>query len=820
MSDDLLKTYRTKRDFESTPEPEGKLRTSTGRGFVIQKHAASRLHYDFRLELDGVLKSWAVPKGPSLDPADRRLAVRTEDHPVDYGEFEGVIPAGYGAGTVMLWDQGKWSPEGDAREGLQRGSLKFRLDGERLQGGFALVRMRTDGEKRENWLLIKQDDDYADETLDPTEFWSESVTTGRSMVSIKTAGPEKNNQGRATKGAAGTMRNPAGSTRLRFIPPQLATLRDEPPAGDDWLHELKYDGYRIQALIDSGGARLVTRNGKDWTQRYPAAADALADLDVNSAVIDGELVALDSDGRSNFSQLQNVSQGGVALIYYAFDLLHHDGEKITDLPLIERKQRLHAVIAGAGDPVRYSDHIRGEGERVIENACAMQLEGIISKKANATYRSGRSRSWIKSKCVHNEEFVIAGYRQSEKKGRPFSSLLLAEYQRDRLVYRGRVGTGFDETTLRALAGKMQQLERKTSPLAETPDDAQSRAVWLTPKLVAQIAFTELTADGRLRHPTFLGLREDKSAEEVQSVKRGDEGETVTIAGVRLTSPDRVVYPEQGVSKRAVAEYLAANAEHVLRFLKGRPVSLVRCPSGRSEDCFFQKHHSGSMPEQVDQIEIEEKQGGKQPYLVVNDVKGLVACAQMGTLELHLWGARSDRIERPERIVFDLDPDEGLDFAQVKEAAVELRGVLQSVGLQSFALLTGGKGVHVVVPVERRRGWDDTKTFARGLAKKLAAAAPDRYVATASKAKRKNRIYIDWLRNERGATAIAPYSPRARAGAPVATPVTWAELGRIDSAVKYSVDSIGKRLARLKTDPWQEYEDVRQSLTKAALQAVT
>jgi bifunctional non-homologous end joining protein LigD len=789
-TDSPLRTYHEKRDFSRTPEPRGSVRKSGTRSFIIQLHAARRLHYDLRLELDGVLKSWAVTRGPSLDPAEKRLAVRTEDHPVDYGDFEGVIPSGYGAGTVMLWDRGSWTADGDPRAGLAKGSLKFRLNGKRLKGGFVLVRLKPrPGEKRENWLLIKARDKHADPGLDLGEEWTDSIATGRSLAEIEQAAPSR----------------PAA--RLTFVRPQLATLRVQPPAGDGWFHELKYDGYRIQVLLGDGSARLLTRNGKDWTRRYPTLASALAQLDADDAIIDGELIAVDEEGRSDFGTLQKAGGGGgeARLLYYAFDLLHLDGRSLVDEPLRERKRLLERLLTAGHGSVRYSDHIEGQGARVIRKACAMHLEGIVSKKADARYRSGRTRSWVKSKCTGNDEFVIAGWRESDKAGRPFSSLLLGEYVEGVLQYRGRVGTGFSGSSMAALARRLQPLERNSSPFEETPPVARSRAHWVTPKLVAQVAYAERTAEGRLRHPAFLGLREDKPAAEVAAPA------PVRALGVRLTHPDRVMYPNQGVTKRAIAEYYLRHADRVLPYLANRPLSFVRCPRGRQKDCFFQRHHTGVFPDHIHRIEIREKRGKNASYLYLDSVEGLVAATQLGVLEFHLWGARTDRLERPERLVFDLDPDPELAFERVRDAAREVRAVLQAAGLESFPLLTGGKGIHVVVPLVRRREWPEVKAFARTLARRLADAAPDRYVATASKRKRKQRIFIDWLRNERGATAIAPYSLRARPGAPIATPVGWRELSRITSAAAYTLGNIDRRLARLRADPWPDYAALRQSL---------
>jgi bifunctional non-homologous end joining protein LigD len=834
-SNRLLETYQRKRDFKQTPEPRGKIAPRGGRRYVIQKHAARRLHYDFRLELDGVLKSWAVTKGPSINPADKRLAVRTEDHPVDYAGFEGVIPSGYGAGTVMLWDCGEWQPVEDPAEGMERGVLKFNLQGQRLRGGYALVRMKNrPGEKRENWLLIKERDEYADNTTQVLDKWATSVISDRDMDSISVRGQDykkgrhypliaevKSKQAKAGKQSS-TGRKQSGKHRMpTFVPPQLCTLRDAPPEGDEWLHEVKYDGYRIQALLAGGEVKLVTRSGKNWTERYPAITDRLRSVDVDDAIIDGELVALDDEGHSKFSLLQNAAENpSTHLVYFAFDLLQLNGESLRGKPLTQRKQLLEPLCGDSRDELRFSSHIEGDGERVMKKACALHLEGIVSKKGSARYQSGRGRSWIKSKCIGNDEFVIAGYRKSDKPGRKFSSLLLGEYIGDQLHYRGRVGTGFDDKTMALLEQRMRPLQIAQTAFVDAPAEARHRAVWLQPELVGQVNYTERTDEGRLRHPSFLGLREDKPATQVKTEQPIDgDQEASSVAGVRLTHPDKVMYPPQGATKRMVAEYYARYADRILAYLAGRPLSLVRCPQGHSAECFYQRHHTAAMPDHIKRIDISEKKGGNKPYLLIDSAKGLVEAAQIGVLELHLWGVRADRVEYPERMIFDLDPAPGIAFDVVRDAAMEMRDVLASIGLQSFALLTGGKGIHVIVPLARRRTWDDVKAFSRALALQIAKAAPERYIATASKKKRTGRIFIDWLRNERGGTAVAPYSLRAREGAPVATPVSWRELGKIDSAAAYTLDNIHSRLFRMKTDPWRGYHELRQSLTNAQLEAV-
>lgn len=818
----VLERYNQRRNFQTTPEPPGRLSEAESWVFVIQKHDAQQLHYDFRLELDGVLKSWAVPRGPSTVPTEKRLAVRTEDHPVDYGGFEGVIPSGYGAGTVLLWDRGVWRPEGDPRAGLEDGALKFVLDGTRLRGTFRLVRMRKKrNESRDNWLLIKEDDKYASPDLDIVEHWQTSVATGRDLDSIAKDDVNSNHQPSretASRGEGG---------RTEFTPPQLATLSDYPPRGDDWLHEIKYDGYRLQALLAGGTVKLMSRNGKDWTSRFKPVVTALRELEEQGTVVDGEIVALDERGVSQFSLLQKSHREPAQLAYYAFDLLQHKGEFLFELPLIERKQRLRRLIGQAGEGIlRYSDHIVGSEKKVLKRVCEMGLEGVISKRMSAPYTSGRSDSWLKSKCVGNDEFLVIGYRRSEKRDRPFSSLLLAEYIEGDLIYRGRVGTGFGKADMAEMKTRMRALTRQTSPLVETPAEAKSRVVWLSPDIIAQVAYSGLTARGWLRHPRFLGLREDKTVPEMatqdeevdNSNSRGDAG-TMNICNVQITHPDRIMFPQQGATKGKIARYYSNHAEKILPFLAQRPLSLVRCPQGRQKKCFFQRHHNDSLPEFIHAIDVREKSGERARYLYLDSVEGLVSTIQIGALELHPWSVRADRLERPERLVFDLDPDPSLPFARVRDAALELREVLESVGLESYALLTGGKGIHVIVPIIRRVDWDDVKYFTRGLAQQMAAAAPDRYIATASKAKRRGKVFIDWLRNERGGTAVAPYTIRAREGAPVATPIAWSELPRIENADAFTLDNIDQRMRALANDPWKGYLQPRQTLTRAQIESV-
>jgi len=843
------------RRFDRTPEPRGSTRrraTPKALAYAIQKHAARRLHYDLRLELDGVLKSWAVTRGPSLDPADKRLAIRTEDHPLEYGTFEGVIPAGYGAGTVLLWDRGTWKPVGDPHDGLARGKLAFRLDGERLRGRWALVRFKGKGrERQETWLLIKELDEHVRRGGDPLARHRASVASGRDLDAIAAAAAatpvdRKTARGNAARdetaadasAATGIRARPRGRRRRppAFVAPQLATLVDRPPTGPDWLFEVKLDGYRLLAAVAGAHVRLFTRSGLDWTDRFPGVAAALAARDLPAALLDGEAIALDRAGKTDFGLLQrSFDDPSVRVRYAAFDLLAEDGADLRRRPLAERKDRLRALIEdGADDTVLFADHVEGHGARLMEAVCAKGFEGIMAKRATAAYRSGRGCDWLKVKCGRGQEFVIVGWTPSER-GRPFASVLLATHAQGGLRYAGRVGTGFDAATLDDLARRFRRLAAASPAVDGVPADIGRTARWLRPVLVAEIDYAEMTADGRVRHGRFKGLRADKPARQVVSerpVARATAGAGaeraeddamarneggVIVAGVRLTHPERVLFPTQGITKRDLATYLEAAAARMRVHLDRRLVSLVRCPEGRAKQCFFQRHAGAGLGRTFKRLAVAGKDGGSAEYLYLDSTEGLVATAQIGALELHVWGSRIDDIERPDRVVFDLDPDEGLPFARVVDGAGALRAALEAAGLASFALLTGGKGVHVVVPIRRRHGWPVVAAFAAALAARIAAAAPDRYVATMSKAKRKGRVFIDHFRNGRGATAIAPYSTRARERAPVAWPVGWGELARIPGADAVTMGDALRRLDR--RDPWAGYATTRQELRKPVLDAL-
>ncbi len=819
MVDDPLALYNSKRNFTKTAEPAGTLAPGNGNSFMVQKHDATRLHWDFRLEIDGVLKSWAVTRGPSLDPGEKRLAVRTEDHPLSYATFEGTIPAGeYGGGTVMLWDRGTWSPiKGKSAKDLDKGHLHFVLDGERMKGEWLLIRLKPRAkEKRENWLLRKIDDAAAGGTDTLVEEALTSVSTGRTMIEIEegkkpTRSNRPSSQRKLGSRAASAGQEPreapasagatkgagrAGSTLPEFQDLQLCTLVDAVPTGSAWLHEVKYDGYRALISVANGKAKVFTRTGLDWTDKFAAIADAAAKLPVKCALIDGEIVAF-KDGHPDFSTLKDAISAGGDMTLFAFDLLALDGEELTGLSNLDRKARLQPLIPENEDRLRYSDHVIGAGEQLFETMCREGLEGIVSKRADAPYAGKRTKAWLKVKCTHRQEFVIVGWLPSDKK-RGFKSLLLGVREGKGFRYAGKVGTGFDQALMDEIRDKLDALDRKT-PTVEAPKAAVRSAKWVTPKLVAEIAFAEVTPDGVLRHSSFIGLREDKAAKDVVAETPAplpDVAEsTAPSTSIKVSSRDRVIFDKSDVTKGDLADYYVAVSGIMLPVAGNRPISLVRCPQGRSRACFFQKHDAGSFGDAVHKVPIREKDGSTEDYLYVDDADGLVACVQMGTIEFHGWGSSNATLEKPDRLVFDLDPDEGLDFGDTKKAAEHLKNQLAELGLVSFPMLSGGKGVHVVVPLTPDAEWPAVKDFADRFARAMAAADPERFVATMAKAKRKGRIFIDWLRNQRGATAVMPYSARARAGAPVAAPVSWTELRDIATAARWGVKDGAELIAR-------------------------
>ncbi|MFL6853397.1 MAG: DNA ligase D [Sphingomicrobium sp.] len=821
-----IETYNRKRDFAKTREPRGRRLKGKGDSFVVQKHDASRLHWDFRLELDGVLKSWAVPKGPSLDPDDKRLAVRTEDHPLDYGEFEGVIPKGeYGGGTVMLWDRGRWEPEPgkDPSRTIEEGHLHFTLEGERMKGEWVMFRLKPrPGERQEPWMLKKVDDEFAkpEEGDALVEHCVTSVSTDRSMAEIA-AGTDvwRSNRG-GRKG--GWQKRKAQAGPPEFQAPQLATLVDAIPTGNDWLHEYKYDGYRLLISTAGGAATAWTRKGNDWSDKFRSIVRAAAKLPAG-CLIDGEAVALDKKGKPSFQLLQSTLKGGDAdLAFYAFDLLVDQGEVITKLPNIERKERLAALLKAVSPPILYGDHVVGKGEKLFEAICKEGGEGIISKKAKAGYSGERSRNWLKIKCIQRQEFVIVGWQDSDKR-HGFRSLHLGVRDGGKLRYAGKVGTGFDTKMIHDLSDRMRPLEVSDPPL-EIPRSARRGSHWIEPRLVGEVAYTEFTSDGILRHPSFIALREDKPAREVvlekpQKLKRPAKAKKADTAspdafGIKISNRDRVIFPGEGLTKGDLADYCAAIESLMLVDMAKRPISLVRCPQGRAKQCFFQKHDNGAMGPHVKHVPVEESDGDVQDYLYVEDAAGILACVQMGTIEFHGWGSKANRLEYPDRLVFDLDPDEGLDFAKVKAAAKRLRDLLADLGLVTFPMLTGGKGIHVIAPLDAKADWPKVKSFAERFSRAIAEAEPDVFTANIRKNQRKGRIFLDWLRNQRGATAVMPYSARAKDGAPVAVPIAWEELDKFKSGAAFSIRDADELIQRAGSKLLSGWGVAKQKLPKA------
>jgi bifunctional non-homologous end joining protein LigD len=851
-----LAKYQKMRDFARTSEPSGEALSQSGRSYVIQKHAASHLHYDFRLELGGVLLSWAVPKGPSLDPSVKRLAMQTEDHPVAYGSFEGTIPEGeYGGGTVMVWDRGTWEPEGDPEAGYENGHLTFQLHGAKLKGGWHLVRTHRAGDKQRGWLLFKARDAEArsgDTSL--LEEHSKSALSGRDLDAIA-GGPAlpKKPKKRPTKAAkkadtvavsslvrAQKAKATRGATKPPTkIEPELATLVSETPTDEGFVHEVKFDGYRVLARIDGQSIRLLTRNGEDWTERMPRLHQALGKLKLSSAILDGEFVALDAKGLSDFQLLQNSFSGksDAPLAYYAFDLLYLNGSDVRGEPLLARKAKLAALFErlpkSAAAVLRYSDHVVGNGAAFFAEAAKLGLEGVVSKRASSVYRSGRGKDWLKSKTSARQEFVIVGYTEPGGSRPHLGALLLGVRKGKRLVYAGKVGTGFSDRTLKDLLDLLTPLAADTPKLENAPRGAGDKGVhWVKPQLVAEVAFTGITHDGLLRHPTFKGLREDKPASDVVLEKprvtastsrvpsqRKVEHDAPASAAPPLTHPDKVLFPDLGITKRELYAYFEAVSAYMLPQVIDRPLTLLRCPEGSGKKCFFQKHPGASLAQGLRRVTVHASEG-KAEYAAIEDERGLLSLVQMGVLEVHIWGARADDSEHPDQLVFDLDPDTGLPFKDVIAAARDMRALLQEYQLESWLKTTGGKGLHVTVPITPRADWDEVKTFCRKLAEELVTRSPERYLASMSKAKRKGKVFIDYLRNGRGQTFVAPYSTRARAGAGIAMPVAWDELSAKFNPEAFNVRSAEKYLAMRKNDPFVSLLVAKQQLPHAAASAVS
>jgi bifunctional non-homologous end joining protein LigD len=890
-----LARYRSMRNFAVTAEPKGgSSAKATGPAaklpFVIQKHAATRLHYDFRLGWRGVLKSWAVTKGPSYYPGDKRLAVQVEDHPIEYGGFEGIIPKGqYGGGTVMVWDQGSWEPHGDVDAGLAKGNLKFTLHGQKLKGDWVLIRMggAAAGEKKANWLLIKEHDGNERGPDDPavTDEAPDSVVTGRTLDEIGASQDhvwgssgsirQRSQQPKAAASRQNPVAEDAGKKSLdaatakkmdegmrdalrealpEFFAPELAVQVDEAPEGNDWLHELKLDGYRMLGRLDraqSPPVTLLTRSGLDWTHRMPELARALEALPARTALVDGEVVVFDASGTTSFAELQAAFQEAHhgELTYVLFDLLHLDGRNLRGLPLAARKQLLEQLLSGTAAPaLRYSEHLTTGGRKMFSHACQLGAEGIVSKRADSHYLSGRSGAWLKVKCIRRQEFVIGGFTLPEKSNVGLGALLLGYYRDGKLVYAGRTGTGFSRNLRIELRKRLDKLRREKPPFAPMPAAAARQAHWVSPQLVCEVQFATWTADELVRQASFQGLREDKKPEDVgrevavpieevseEESKKGKGRQTSAAvhpgtraklstaakAGddafpIALTHPDKQVDTETHLTKQELADYFWAVRKHMLPWIANRPLSIVRCPQGSTKPCFFQKHVTENLPDGIEGIAIRGRRSGKvENYITIDSPLGLAGLAQMGVLEIHPWGSTNKDIEKPNMIVFDLDPDEAISWETLAASALEVREALKDLKLESFLKSTGGKGLHVVAPIETEHDWPVVKAFAHGFAERMEAGNRELYLTKMTKAARKGKIYIDYLRNDRGATSIAPYSPRARHGAPVAAPMAWKELAAKDRP-RLRVAEFSEWKERLRHDPWARMPDTRQRLTAAIL----
>ena len=828
-----LDIYNAKRDFSKTPEPPGRKGAAAGNAYVIQKHAARRLHYDFRLELDGVLKSWAVPEGPSLVAGKKRLAVETEDHPLEYGGFEGVIPPGqYGSGTVMIWDQGTWTPEFDPEFGYKKGHLKFRLNGRKLKGQWHLVRMaRKPREKQDSWLLFKSDDEAA-RPADAADILAEkphSAATGRNMEAIgreqdrvwssgqgEITPPSKKKRRRKSAVDPGTLAKARAAAMPGFIEPSLATATDQAPSGSGWLHEIKHDGYRLQAHLENGRVTLYSRQGLDWTERFASVAQSLADVPAKVAIIDGEVLVQTATGVASFAMLVDaLKSGGGDMLFYGFDLLYLDGFDLRESPLAVRKQALGQILADLGEAgrIRYSDHIAGDGDAVFRHASRLGLEGIISKQAASPYRSGRVKTWLKVKSSQSDSFVIAGFIPSTVDSKAVGALVLGEYAGKALVPVGHCGSGFTAASARELWQRLEPLRTITPPMKD--ETAPPKGVrWVQPVLSAEIEYRGRTGGGLVRHAVFRELVEGKAAaDKPREAAPKPKAKAKHDAGlpVRLTNPGRLLWPEQGITKQGLAEFYSEIADWILPQLVGRPLSLLRHPEGLAAKGFFQKHAWAGMGDGVRQVPVPNDE---QPMLVIDDLSGLLELVQASVLEIHPWGAMADLPELPDRVTMDLDPGDNVPWQRVIDAAHDVRRRLAAMGLQSFVKTTGGKGLHVLFPLTPQADWDTVKAFAQSISSAMAAERPDLYTDNMAKSGRRGRIYVDYLRNGMGATAVAAYSTRAREGAPVSVPLDWDELGPDIRANHFTLLNLPNRLAFLDRDPWDGLGSLKQTLPGA------
>ncbi|MEX5536387.1 DNA ligase D [Pseudomonas syringae] len=850
--------YTRKRNFAITSEPAESKRKGKGKsqpgalGFVIQKHDARNLHYDFRLELEGTLKSWAVPKGPSLDPTQKRLAVHVEDHPLDYAGFEGSIPQGqYGGGDVIVWDRGVWQPHGDPQKTYAEGKLKFTLVGEKLSGDWALVRTRLKGSgSKEQWLLIKEKDDIARPAAeyDITQEQPQSVISG-AHVGEERSTPKKSaasaangkakastSKSKAPKPAAKPTRRKAKSAFPDTLSPQLATLVEAPPAGD-WLYEIKFDGYRMLTRIEGADVRLFTRNGHDWTERLPELVKAFKGMKLRDSWFDGEVVVLDEQGLPDFQGLQNAFDAGNSkdILYYLFDMPFLSAEDLREVPLEQRRDALkHVLDAQKSRLLRYSDAFQAGHQDIVASAAAMGLEGVIGKRAGSAYVSKRNADWIKLKCRLRQEFVVVGYTAPQGSRSAFGALLLAvNADEDGLVYAGRVGTGFTEVSLEQLHKQLKKLQRKDSPLAKNLSASQARGVqWVEPKLVCETEFAQWTREGIVRQAAFVGLRNDKPAKDVvredaqpakvasqtptktaapQARKKAAQGK-VDVAGTGVSHPDRIIDSKTGTSKIELAQFYESIADWILPYLNKRPVALLRCPEGIDGEQFFQKHAEHLAIPHIRQLD-RALDPGHAALMEIDSLPALIGAAQMGAIELHTWGATRDRIETPDHFVLDLDPDPALPWRSMIEATQMVLAVLEELGLEAFLKTSGGKGMHIIVPLARQADWDTVKAFAKAIAEFASRQLPERFTATMGPKNRVGKIFIDYLRNSRGGSTVTAYSVRARPGLPVSVPIALDELAGLKSSAQWDITNLEQRLKRLKDDPWAGYSNRRKITQK-------
>ena len=839
-----LETYRKKRNFAATAEPKGAAPVADSDIFVVQKHDATRLHYDFRLALDGVLKSWAVTRGPSLNPGEKRLAVAVEDHPLEYANFEGTIAKGeYGGGAVIVWDKGTWAPLGDAHKALKKGHLEFELHGQKLHGRWHLVRMHgKPGEKRENWLLIKGDDEFArsPDEADILEERPESINTGRTIDELEGEAPgwssktgkieKPDGAGAAAKlSASASARKSLDASAIEgaakgplpgFVEPMLATLSKSPPTGDRWLHEIKFDGYRLQAHIEDGKVTLWTRGGLDWTKKFgDAVPAALRDLPVRTALIDGEMVVENESGVAEFSLLQaDLSDGRLdRFAYYAFDCLYLDGYDLREAALIRRKELLGQLVGTEGGAIRYSSHFVEDGKLVLQRACALGLEGIISKASQSVYVSGRGKSWVKAKCSARQEFVIAGYVPSSTGRKAIGSLVLGIYEGKELRYVGRVGTGFSSGVAEALFARLDEMRIRSSPFAKRLTTAEARQVrFVKPELIAEVDFRGWTGDGLLRQASFQGLRDDKPAREIvrETTMATNAAPERPKSSVTLTHPDRIYWPDVGVTKEGLADYYAEAWPFMKPLIVGRALALVRCPDGIGRQTFFQKHAWKGLNRNIVLVNDPKE---PEPLISIRDFDGLMALVQSAALEIHPWGSTVTDWERPDMIVMDLDPGEDVDWTVVISAAEEVRERLKNLGLASFVKTSGGKGLHVVSPIKPKAEWPAVKAFTKSIADSMAADSPERFVSTIPKARRHGKILIDYLRNQRGMTAVAAYSTRARPGATVSMPLAWEELTLEIGPAYFTTRNTPTRLSS-SADPWADFRAAAAPIEEERKQA--